>query len=240
MKQLMAWKESARYYDLIYSWKDYRQEADRLKVLITRYKKSPGRDLLEVACGTGGHARYLRNHFSILATDNNPEMLRIARRKIPGVRFKQADMLHLELSKQYDVVLCLFGSIGYLKTRAELRKAIGNFARHMKAGSVVIIEPWLTRSSFKPGTVYAGIFGNGGVKIARFTFSKLRGQTSIVEMHHLVAKQNEGVKYFVEGHELRMFERNHCVKLLEENHLKATYLRSGFQSDRGLLIGIKI
>lgn len=42
----------ARYYDLIYSWKDYQKEAATIQRLIVKYKRSKGNDLLEVACGT--------------------------------------------------------------------------------------------------------------------------------------------------------------------------------------------
>ena len=42
-------KELARYYDLIYSGKDYEKEAGYVKDLILTNKKSKGMALLEVA-----------------------------------------------------------------------------------------------------------------------------------------------------------------------------------------------
>ncbi|MHB1908866.1 MAG: hypothetical protein ACYCQJ_08335 [Nitrososphaerales archaeon] len=36
----------ARYYDLVYSWKDYAREARQLRKVISKFKESPGRGLL--------------------------------------------------------------------------------------------------------------------------------------------------------------------------------------------------
>ena len=50
-------------------------------------------------------------------------------------------MVNLELGRQFDVVLCLFSSIGYVRTRALLKKTLFSFARDLKAGGVAITEP---------------------------------------------------------------------------------------------------
>ena len=141
MSKKSIFKELAQYYDLIYSWKDYQKEADKIKSLIKKHKESDGHDLLEVACGTGKHLPYLKDSFSILATDLNKAMLSVARKNISDVTFKQADMIKLNLDKKFDVILCLFSSIGYVKTYQNLTKTIQNFAKHLKVGGVVIIEP---------------------------------------------------------------------------------------------------
>jgi ubiquinone/menaquinone biosynthesis C-methylase UbiE len=82
MSKKQIYKDLAKYYDFIYSWKDYKNEATKVKSLIKEYKKSNGNELLEVACGTGRHAQYLKDDFSVLATDANQDMLRIAKRII--------------------------------------------------------------------------------------------------------------------------------------------------------------
>ena len=151
MSKKSIFKELAQYYDLIYSWKNYQQEANKIKSLIKKHKKSVGHDLLEVACGTGKHLPYLKDSFSILATDLNKAMLSIARNNIPDVMFKPADMVKLDLGKKFDVILCLFSSIGYVRTYPNLTKTIKNFAQHLKVGGVVIMEPWFIEAIYKTG-----------------------------------------------------------------------------------------
>src|SRR5262249_51418711 len=107
-------------------------------------------------------------------------MLRIARRRCKRVSFVRADMVSLELGRQFDVVLCLFSSIGYVRTRARLKKTLLNFARHLKVGGVVIIEPWWTKANYQAGAVTMTTVGNDDVKIARQSRSQIRGTVSIL------------------------------------------------------------
>src|SRR5262249_6144885 len=206
----------AKYYDVLYAWKNYEKEAATLRELIRTSKTSPGNDLLEVACGTGKHAEHLQQDFSIVATDLNADMLRIARRRCPGVSFQRADMVTLDLGREFDVILCLFSSIGYVRTSARLKRTLANFGRHLKTGGVVIIEPWWSRAAFQAGTITMNSFGNDDIKIARQSVSRIRGNLSIMDVHYLIAEKNKGVRYHVDRCELRLFEREETLAFMRE------------------------
>jgi ubiquinone/menaquinone biosynthesis C-methylase UbiE len=79
--------KSQRYYDVIYSGKDYAQEAAHVKWLIVEHKRSDGNALLDIACGTGGHVPYLRDDFAYEGLDLDPVMLALARERFPDVPF---------------------------------------------------------------------------------------------------------------------------------------------------------
>jgi ubiquinone/menaquinone biosynthesis C-methylase UbiE len=232
-------KSLAKHYDLLYSWKDYNKEVETIRELIRTYKTSPGTDLLEVACGTGKHAELLQNEFSIVATDLNEDMLRIARARCKRVSFVRADMVSLDLGRQFDVVLCLFSSIGYVRTRARLKKTLSNFARHLKVGGVAIIEPWWSKSSYKPGAVTMTTVGNDDVKIARQSVSKIRGNVSIMDMHYLIGERNKAVTHHVDRHELGLFERRDMLAFMREAGFRAHFQEQGLMQDRGLYIAVK-
>jgi len=239
MNKQTIFKSLAKYYDLLYSWKDYGKEAETIRELIRTYKKSPGKDLLEVACGTGKHAELLRNDFSVVAVDLNEDMLRIARRRCKGVSFARADMVDLELRRQFDVVLCLFTSIGYVRTRARLKKTLFNFARHLKAGGVAIIEPWWTKANYQAGAVTMTTVGNDDVKIARQSVSKIRGNVSIMDMHYLIGERNKAVTHYVDRHELGLFERRDMLAFMREAGLRPRFQEQGLMQGRGLYVAVK-
>jgi len=69
------YRQLANYYDEIYHFKDYQKEAEKIETLINQYKKSPGNNLLDVACGTGNHIAYFKQHYSVEGLDFSSEML---------------------------------------------------------------------------------------------------------------------------------------------------------------------
>jgi len=65
----------AKYYDLIYSWKDYKKEAGIIHRLIQKHKKTKGKEVLEVACGSGNHIQYLKGSYTVTGIDINQGIL---------------------------------------------------------------------------------------------------------------------------------------------------------------------
>lgn len=225
------------YYDALYSFKDYSDEADKLHQFIRKHKRSSGRTLLDVACGTGQHLFHLKNHYLVEGLDLNPQMLAIARQRCADVTFHQGDMLDFDLGHQFDVVTCLFSSIGYVKNLDELKQAIKNLARHIYPGGVLIIEPWLSPETFIVGGPHALFVDDPELKIARMNLSQVKDSVSILNMHHLVARP-EGIEYFVERHELSLFTDEQYRRAIEECGLGYKIDSDGL-TGRSLLIGLQ-
>lgn len=239
MKNQMLYKDLARYYDLIYSFKDYKKEAEHIKSLIKKYKKTPGKDVLEVACGTGKHAAHLKKDFRITGVDLNQGMLSIARKNVKGVTFKKADMTKLNLKKEFDVILCLFSSIGYVKTYPNLKNTIKSFSKHLKPNGIVIIEPWFTKDAFMVDSPHMTTHNGEDIKIARMSVSKARGIVSVLDMHYLIAEYGKEVKHFIDRHELGMFDLERMEAMMEKESLKTRIVSTGRKNNRGLLVGVK-
>ncbi|MBY9011633.1 MAG: class I SAM-dependent methyltransferase [Candidatus Lokiarchaeota archaeon] len=234
------YKELAKYYDSIYHWKDYKTEVTAIKELIEKNKKSDGNNLLDVGCGTGMHVKYFKDDYSCTGIDINNEMVEVAKSKVSDVSFEQGDMIDFSLKSRFDVILCLFSSIGYVKTYSNLEKTIINFSNHLKKGGVLIIEPWFTKSVFWGGVPEMTTYDGDDVKIARLNTTKVEGDLSIMEMHYLIAEKNEDIKHFVDIHELGLFEHDKTLDFMEQANFKADYLKDGLMKDRGLFIGVKL
>jgi len=233
------YKKLAKYYDLIYHWKDYEKEADSIKNLIKKYKKSDGNQLLDVGCGTGKHLECFLDEFSCMGIDINNEMVEVAKTKFKDAIFEQGDMIDFNLKTEFDIILCLFSSIGYVKTYSNLEKTIVNFKNHLKKGGVLIIEPWFTKSVYRVGAPGMTTYDGKDVKIARLNTTKIEGDLSIMEMHYLIVEKDKDVIYFADTHELGLFETDKTLDFMEKAGLKAEFLKHGLMKDRGLFIGVK-
>jgi ubiquinone/menaquinone biosynthesis C-methylase UbiE len=239
MKKQLLYGELAKYYDLIYSFKDYKKEAFRIKALVSKYKKSEGKDLLDVACGTGHHLEYLKHEFSCTGVDISNQILEVARKSVEGVVFEQVDMTKLNLGKRFDVITCLFSSIGYVKTYTNLRKTIQSFVKHLKTGGVLLIEPWFAKSTFIEGSPHMNTYDGRDIKIARLCVSKIKGNLSVQNMHYLVAERSKDVAHFVDRHEMGLFEVDKTLAIMKKTGLQTKFLKKGLMKDRGLLVGVK-
>jgi ubiquinone/menaquinone biosynthesis C-methylase UbiE len=235
----MLHNQLAKYYDRVYSFKDYLDEAVRLQNLIIKYSESGGNTLLDVGCGTGLHLKHLKDDFSCTGVDISKSMLKIARKNAKGATFKEADMKTLKLGKQFDVIICLLSSIGYVKTAASLEKTIKNFSMHLKKGGLVLIEPSHAKSAYVSGEPRITTHNGKDAKIARVNFTKIRQATAVLNMHILISERGKDAKYFVDKHELGLFGINNTLRIMKAAGLKSKYLKNGLMTGRELFVGIK-
>jgi ubiquinone/menaquinone biosynthesis C-methylase UbiE len=235
----MMYDKTAHYYDHIYlaQGKDYRQEAARVHAIIQKYKQTPGNMLLDVACGTGGHLGYLNEHYTVEGLDLDDKMLAITSEKHPDIPLHQSDMVDFYLGWQFDAVVCLFSSIGYVLTIERLNQTLETFARHIHPGGVVLVEPWLFPEKYKPGSVHAAYVNEPQLKIARMSISKVEDGVSVHDFHYLIATP-EGVHHEVERHELRLFTHEEYMNAFHQARLTVHFDNDGI-TGRGLYIGRK-
>ena len=239
MSKQLIHNQLAKYYDRFYSFKDYLDEAVRLQNLIIKYSESEGNSLLDIGCGTGLHLKYLKDDFSCTGVDISKSMLKIAKKNVKGAAFKEADMKTLKLGKQFDVIICLLSSIGYVKTARNLEKTIHNFSKHLKKGGLALIEPSHAKSAYVKGEPRITTYNGKDAKIARINFTKVRQTTAILNMHILIAERGKDAKYFVDKHELGLFGINNTLRVMKAAGLKSRYLKNGLMTGRELFVGIK-
>lgn len=126
--------DTAEFYDLFYEEKDYAGEVRRLREIVEA--RAPGaRTLLDVACGTGMHLAELRAQYRVEGVDLDEGLLAVAAKRLPDVPMHAGDMRAFDLGRRFDVVTCLFSSIGYVRTTDGLRSAVAAMARHVAPGT---------------------------------------------------------------------------------------------------------
>lgn len=231
--------KSQQFYDALYGalGKDYSKEAMTAHKIIRKYCLSGGVNLLDVACGTGTHAGFLAKQYKVEGMDVDSDMLTIARGKHPKIRFFQGNMIDFNLVRRFDVITCLFSSIGYVRTKANLREAIKAMARHLRVGGVLLVEPWFHPEQWDinhPRTLHADA---QDLKITRMSLGGKRGNIATLDFHYLVGTV-DGIEYFTEHHELGLFSHRDYMNAFRAARLEVFHDKRGLDG-RGLYIGRK-
>ncbi len=212
-----AFTRSPLAYDLMYADKDYDGEGRSIARFIGEVLGSSSATLLDVACGTGRHIPSLIDSGLLVSgSDLSVEMLGVAQQMFPSVEFLHGDFATVNWNKTFDVVMCLFGSIGYAGTLETLNLTVDNMFRHVRKGGVVMIEPWISADEFKPGTAHMRTGRSNESCVARLNTNRLENGLAILEFHHLVATPS-GVEHFVERHEVGLFATDDYLQTMKRN-----------------------
>ena|ERR1700674_5138423 len=229
--------DSAELYDAIYHFKDYAHECERIAALIGEAAPN-ARTLLDVACGTGNHARFLKQRYAVDGVDINHDYLKAARTKNPSGKYTHGDMTDFDLGRTYDVVTCLFSAIGNVKTVAHLDRAIGCMARHTRPVGVLIVEPWFTPDTWHPGGQFIHLGeitrGTGADKVCRMSLSGREGDRSVLLFHYLRGTPG-GIEHYSERMELALFTRAEMTRAFESAGMSVRYDPEGLMG-RGLYL----
>lgn len=229
--------ETAELYDRLYSFKDYPDEAARLREMVVAAGGPGEGTLLDVACGTGLHARALARHYAVEGMDLDAGLLEVARERLPGVAMHHADMRDFDLGRTYDVVTCLFSSIGYAATLESMRAAMAAMARHVAPGGALVVEPWFGPDEFKPGYVHLLTHEEPEVKIARMGLGHIEGRVSVLNFEYLIGR-TDGITRAAERHELGLYTDAEMRAAMEDAGLRVSHDAEGL-SGRGVYIGIR-
>lgn len=233
------YSKSADWYDLLHKKKDYAAEAELVMDLIETFR--PGaRDLLDVACGTGGHLRYFRTRYDCHGIDLDAGLLDVARERLPNVSFTEADMTDFDLDRRFDAVTCLFSAIGYVRTDDNLRSAIGRMADHLRPGGVLIVEPWIQPErwdAWVAGTSNYCVASDGDLTVGRFRATRRNGTMTELLLHYIATDDKE-VVVTDERHQVRMFTVEELTDAASRAGLDAKWDPVGIIG-RGLLIGVR-
>lgn len=230
-----------KYYDNIYlKMKNYESEAEIIKNVIRKFEKKKSATLLDIGCGTGEHLKNLSNNFQCTGIDIDRNMIRIAKNKVPNTNFKVANMVNLRLKEKFDVIICLFSAIGYVKTLNNLVKTLENFHNSLNSKGIAIVEPWVFKSAFKKGKIGLDTYEDEKLKLARMATSRIVKSQWLVFMHYLLG-ENGKISHFSETHKMLACDYQDYVEAFKSANFKnVMFLKENlWENSRGLFIATK-
>ena len=239
--QDLQYEQLAKYYDMVRKPNDYKSQAKTLKGLISKYKVSSGKALLDVGCGTGGHLKHLVSDFDCTGLDLHEGMLRIARENISGVRFSRASMIDFRLGRKFDIILCMYSTICLVRTYRNLERTIRNFSNHLRKGGIVILESDSFSDSGSPLPHMNLVTAESSdTKIAKLEYYQRRGNVLVEREDYLVAERGKGIKHYADLQYAGMFGLRETMQVMLRTGLEPIFLKRALRRDVGLLIGTKV
>jgi SAM-dependent methyltransferase len=138
----------ADLYDAVYGDKPYGAECELIERLLLAHGEHGGRRLLDLGCGTGGHAIPLaRRGWQVTGVDRAPEMLARAGAKLaerPEVRLEliEGDVRTVDLGREFDAALMMFAVLGYQTGNRDVAAALSVVRRHLRTGGLFVFDVW--------------------------------------------------------------------------------------------------
>ncbi len=132
-----SYRKISAFYDAVMD--DPQPRADRVTAWITRFHPH-AHSLLELGCGTGAILARLPDLASMTGLDRSPEMLAVAREKVPWANLVEGDMASFSVGERFDVVICVFDSINHLLTFVEWRSMFGCVHDHLADDGLFIFD----------------------------------------------------------------------------------------------------
>jgi len=228
------YERSAHFYDALYEFKDYGAGAEKLRAYIRQFHANP-RTLLEVGCGTGKYLEQLCQDYEVEGLDINQTMLEIARERVPDVPLHLASMVDFELGKRFDVVACLFSSIGYVRTLENFHRTVDTLARHVAPGGLLIIEPFFEPEQYWVDHLAVNVVDQPNLKIVWMYVQKLVDRIARLDIHYMVGTPDR-IEYFTERHDIGLFARTDFEESFNRVGFKLYYDPVGIFK-RGIYVG---
>lgn len=137
----------AEIYDQVMRDVDYGSWARHILRLAQKFD-IPTQKILELACGTGGHALQLaRMGCDVVGVDRSSTMLRIAREKRDKAELhldlRQGEMdsfSPLGLDRDFDLATCLYDSLNYILKEELIERCFREVYAHLRLGGGFIFD----------------------------------------------------------------------------------------------------
>ncbi len=200
----------SKYYDLLYSNKDYQAESQYVKNIIKKNNSSASH-ILELGCGSGTHASYLCNEgYRVTGIERSESMIKVAEQKnIKNFRPILGDITSYKIDDKFDVAISLFHVISYLTKLDELINCFNLVNKNLNTNGIFIFDIWYTPAVYfqKPETRIKRM-SNENISVIRIAESEMVFNENLVNVNfEVIIKENKTgtINVINEVHPMRHF-----------------------------------
>lgn len=218
-----SYGEFSILYDQLMDDIDYKNWGSYIREIIVK-KSINGKDILEMACGTGNLTKELLGMgYFVDGFDSSEEMLALAGNKLrkqKGLRLFNMDMRSFKMDRSYDAVVAACDSINYILNEIDLETTFLNAYRHLKPGGIFVFD---LNSEYKLRNILGNnIFLEDREDIFYTWENQLDEETGIVDFILTFFVTEDGVNY-------KRFDEIHKERAYKTEDIKELLLKVGFQ-----------
>jgi len=222
----------ASAYDLLYQEKGYDRECDFLEAIFAQGGHTV-RSVLDLGCGTGGHALVLaRRGYHVTGVDRSPRMVSIAREKAGrenlSIEFVESDIRDLSLNRSFDAIISMFAVMSYQTRNADVEAFCSAASRHLHEGGVFAFDCWngLAVLADRPTCRLRDVSSGKKARIIRFTTPMVNAidQTVLINFRIFHLENHAVLSEVEETHPMRFFFPQEITYFLEKAGFGTTSL----------------
>lgn len=132
----------AQSYDDFNRGKDYVNEVNFLESIFKKFDKTP-KKILDLGCGTGLHDVILKQKgYEVTGLDLSRGMINLASNRGDSIKYSVGDMSDFHLEEKFDVIICMFSSLGYLTENNQLEGFFKCCKEHLNPDGLLILDIW--------------------------------------------------------------------------------------------------
>jgi SAM-dependent methyltransferase len=180
-----------KYYDKIYSTKDYRKEVNTILGIVNESSNRFPKRLLDIGCGTGTHSLiFAEMGCDVVGIDNDCEIIEIARSKCNHNMPKKPKFYCKAVSKlkagEFDLAVALFNVVNYVDTMELLLDFFSSIHKQLSDQGLFIFDCWNGLAALldppRP-KISQFVVGNEKIEITTQPYSEIMNQSVTVDNH---------------------------------------------------------
>ncbi len=216
-KETKLYSSLAEWFHLLTRPEDYAEEAEFYHRTILSASTGTCRTLLELGCGGGNNASWMKGYFQLTLTDISPDMLAVSRSINSECEHFLGDMRTLRLGRVFDAVF-IHDAVSYLTTLVELRQAIETAWIHCRPGGVALFTPDFVRETFRPGTSHGGHDGaTRGMRYLEWIWDPdPSDDTYLIDFAYLLRNEVGELQVESDRHRMGLFRRSEWFDTLRQ------------------------